>query len=197
MKYFASWSGGKDSTATILLAHEHGEPMDGVVFAKVMFDKGISGEYPEHRDFIYGKAIPVFENWGYKVNVLHADKTYKDIFFRRKKKGKSKGKIYGFPPLKGCCINGEIKMPPVREFWSKQGDDVMQYVGIAVDEPVRLNRIVRSKNQMSLLQKYGYTEHMAKEKCREYDLLSPIYNFSNRGGAVGFAKISRLANYEN
>lgn len=26
MKYVASWSGGKDSTASIILAHEHNEP---------------------------------------------------------------------------------------------------------------------------------------------------------------------------
>lgn len=26
MKYIASWSGGKDSTASIILAHEHNEP---------------------------------------------------------------------------------------------------------------------------------------------------------------------------
>ena len=28
MKYIASWSGGKDSTASIILAHEHNEPLD-------------------------------------------------------------------------------------------------------------------------------------------------------------------------
>ena len=27
MKYIASWSGGKDSTASIILAHEHNEPL--------------------------------------------------------------------------------------------------------------------------------------------------------------------------
>lgn len=38
------------------------------------------------------------------------------------------------------------------------------------------------KNKVSLLEKYGYTEEMAKEKCIEYGLLSPIYEFTNRGG---------------
>lgn len=27
MKYIVSWSGGKDSTASIILAHEHNEPL--------------------------------------------------------------------------------------------------------------------------------------------------------------------------
>lgn len=57
-----------------------------------------------------------------------------------------------------------------------------QSVGIAVDEPVRLNRVVETDNQTSLLQKYGYTEQMAFDLCKKYDLLSPIYGFSPRNG---------------
>lgn len=36
--YIASCSFGKDSIATILLALEHDEPLDRVVFSEVMFD---------------------------------------------------------------------------------------------------------------------------------------------------------------
>ena len=181
MKYIASCSFGKDSIATVLLAKEHNEPLDEIVYCEVMFDKEISGELPEHRDFIYNKAIPTFENWGYKVTILHSNKTYKDVFYRTKKKGNHAGEIYGFPPMH-CWANGELKIPPIREYWKSQGEDVTQYVGIAIDEQVRLDRVVKSRNQISLLEKYGYTEEMAKEKCRKYGLLSPIYDFSNRGG---------------
>ena len=44
-KFIASCSFGKDSLATILLAKEHGVPLDEAVYCEVMFDKGISGEY--------------------------------------------------------------------------------------------------------------------------------------------------------
>lgn len=182
MKYIASWSGGKDSTASIILAHENNEPLDLVIFSEVMFDKNISGELPEHIDFVKNKCIPLFESWGYKVIVLRSKKTYKDIFYRVKKRGNFRGKIYGFPPVKRCWANGELKIQPIREFWKSQSEDVTQYIGIAIDEQVRLDRVVKSRNQMSLLEKYGYTEKMAKEKCIEYGLLSPIYSFSNRGG---------------
>lgn len=181
MKYIASCSFGKDSIATILLAKEYNEPLDEIVYCEVMFDKDISGELPEHRDFIYNKAIPTFESWGYKVTVLRSEKTYKDIFYRVKKRGNCAGNIYGFPP-RHCWANGELKIPPIREYWKSQSEDVTQYVGIAIDEQVRLDRVVKSRNQMSLLEKYGYTEQMAKEKCIDYGLLSPIYSFSNRGG---------------
>ena len=48
--HIASCSFGKDSIATILAGLEHGDPIDRVVFAEVMFDnaRGISGEIPEH-----------------------------------------------------------------------------------------------------------------------------------------------------
>ena len=42
MKYIASWSGGKDSTASIILAHEHNELLDLIIFSEVMFDENIS-----------------------------------------------------------------------------------------------------------------------------------------------------------
>jgi hypothetical protein len=80
--YIASCSFGKDSIATILLALEHGEPLDRVVFAEVMFDneRGISGEIPEHIEWVYGTAIPKLESMGVKVDVVRAKKDYKHFF---------------------------------------------------------------------------------------------------------------------
>ncbi len=75
MRYLASCSFGKDSLAAILLAKKHGEPLDEAVYCEVMFDKTISGEVPEHRDFIYTKGIPALERMGIKVTVLRGKKT--------------------------------------------------------------------------------------------------------------------------
>ena len=68
MKTIQSWSGGKDSTASIILEHFHGLPPSDIIFSEVMFDKqrGISGELPEHIDFVKHKAIPIFKQWGIK-----------------------------------------------------------------------------------------------------------------------------------
>lgn len=80
--HIASCSFGKDSIATILLALEHDEPLDRVVFAEVMFDheKGISGETPEHIKWIYDTAIPKLKSMGAKVDVVRAKKDYKSFF---------------------------------------------------------------------------------------------------------------------
>jgi hypothetical protein len=56
----------------------------------------------------------------------------------------------------------------------------VQYVGIASDEPVRLRRL--QGDQVSLLEKYHYTEEDAKQLCQTAGLLSPVYAFTDRGG---------------
>ena len=63
---------GKDSLATLLPAKEHGEPLDEAVYCEVMFDKGISGEVPEYRDFIYETTIPRLEEMGARMLALQA-----------------------------------------------------------------------------------------------------------------------------
>lgn len=84
-----------------------------------------------------------------------------------------------------CVINRECKMQPIHAYYKQFKDyEIVQYVGIASDEPKRLARLQDKGNisKVSLLAKYGYTEDMAREKCLEYGLLSPIYQDGTRGG---------------
>ena len=184
--YIASCSFGKDSLATILLALEHKEPLDRVVFAEVMFDheRGISGEIPEHIEWVYSTAIPKLEQMGVKVDVVKSKKDYIHFFRSAVGGGRHKGKIYGFPIGGMCVINRECKRNPIHQYYKQFDCDIVQYVGIAIDEPKRLARLKQEgkTSQISLLAKYGYTEDMAKAKCLEYGLLSPIYGGGNRNG---------------
>ena len=174
MEYIASFSGGKDSTATILLAHEHNEPLDKIIFSEVMLNEEISGELPEHMDFIKNKAIPLFNEWGYKTEILHGKKKYMDIFMAEPTKGKRKGSgmKVGFPMMGKCAVNKPCKIRPINDR-IKQLGEVKQYVGIAADEPGRLEKL-ENTNKISLLAKYGYTEKMAFDICSDYCLLSQI-----------------------
>lgn len=185
MKYIASCSFGKDSIATIILAHLHNEPLDLIVYSEVMFDENISGENPLHRDFIYNVAIPTFEKWGYQVKVLRSNKmNYLKSFFTIVKKARTterNGKYRGFLVPFGCVMNSNCKVQPIKDFFKSQNmAEVTQYIGIALDEPKRLERL--KGNKISLLQKYKYTEKMAYKLCEEYGLLSPIYAHFPRGG---------------
>ncbi len=184
-KHILCISGGKDSVATAILALEYGEPLDMAVYCEVMFDKDISGEVPEHRDFVYQRMIPWLENNGVPVEVVRGGRTYLDCFHR--KIGKSKiesknGRYWGFPYGHGCYINRDCKTGAMHRFFRENGlTDAIQYVGIAADEKNRLSRL-DEKTRISLLAKYGYTEDMAAELCKEKGLYSPAYEFSKRNG---------------
>ena len=157
-KHIAFCSGGKDSVATLILSKEHNEPLDAVVFVEVMFDKNTSGEHPLHLNFISNKLAPFIEQ-ELKVPfiILRSDKTYVDYFFHLAVKGKHIGKPLGFPIPGMCCINRDCKMRPIRQFRNTLNSSILiEYVGIAADEPIRLQRL--QTNCISLLAKYGCTE---------------------------------------
>ena len=180
MRYLASCSFGKDSLAAILFAKKHGEPLDEAVYCEVMFDKTISGEVPEHRDFIYTKGIPALERMGIKVTVLRGKKTYVDLFTGRITRGPKKGMLRSFPVCGKCYVQQDCKLRPILRYQKTLPPDTVQYIGIAKDEQERLLRL--EGRQVSLLEKYNCTEQDAKELCRQAGLLSPIYQFTNRGG---------------
>ena len=181
MKHVASCSFGKDSLATILLALMHSEPLDEVVYCEVMFDDAISGEVPEHRDFIYGRAIPFLERNGIKVVVLRSEMTYIRSFYRVLQKGQSAGKLNSWPLCGKCCIQRDCKLPPIRAYMRSLGSGVVQYIGIAYDEQERLTRLEAEKT-ISLLEKYQKTERDAADICKRAGLYSPAYAFSDRNG---------------
>lgn len=180
VKHILSWSGGKDSTASVILCKEMGEPLDLILFSEVMFDETTSGELPEHIEFIKNVAIPKFNEWGYETKILHYDRTYMDYFNQVRQRGKNIGKKVGFPMADKCNVRN-CKVKPIENYIKTLHEEVIQYVGITVDEPLRMERLDKCR-KVSLLEKYGYTEDMARKKCEEYGLLSPYYSYSKRGG---------------
>lgn len=195
-----SWSGGKDSTASIILAHENNEPLDTIVFCEVMYDlkNNISGENPEHIKFIKEEAKPLFESWGYQVEILRANRDYLDFFHRiimyPRKHMDHKGKKFGFPCYGLCGVKRDLKLKPIDQYYKSISDEIIQYVGICTDEKRRLTSLRNQPGRISLLEKYGFTERMAREKCEEYGLLSPSYQFSDRGGCW-FCPNAKLAEH--
>ena len=157
-----------------------------------MFDhaRNISGEIPEHIDWIHSTAIPRFEAMGVKTRILRSDRDYMHLFKHRIGMGKCAGKIQGFPLADRCYINSQCKVKPIKQYLRSLGEDVTQYIGIAADEPKRLLRL--NDRKISLLAKYGYTEAMAKKLCEKHNLLSPIYQMATRNGCW-FCPNSRIS----
>ncbi len=186
MKHIVSWSGGKDSTATIIIAHELGLPIDLIVISLVWFDKKrkIYGEYPEHVEWVLNYAIPLFESWGYEVKVLESKRDYMYWFYHvleKSSKPERIGKYAGWV-IGGKCYMNREKTRPIHAYLKSLDYEYEEYVGIAIDEPKRLQSLLQKKGKRSLLAENNYTEKMCTDKCRQYNLLSPTYDFFKRGG---------------
>lgn len=141
MKHILTCSFGKDSIATALLALQHGEPLDELVYSEVMFSDTVSGELPEHKRFIYETAIPYFEKRGIPTRVLRGQKTYLDCFYHIVSRGNAEGKLASFPLTGRCGIQRDCKLPPIRNYQKTLPQDTVYYLGIAADEPIRLARL--------------------------------------------------------
>ena len=180
MKYVASLSFGKDSMAMLIKIKELGLPLDEVVYVDIMFDDDTSGETPEMASFITKAEKILKEKFNIEVTHLRGV-TFKEQFYKIKQRGKHIGDNYGFPYTIGAWCNDRLKMQPIKEYMRKQKDQIIQYVGIAYDEPERYERL-NHETHVAPLYDLKITEKEAMEICEKYDLLSPIYKTSFRGG---------------
>lgn len=180
MKYVASLSFGKDSMAMLIKIKELGLPLDEVIYVDIMFDDDTSGETPEMASFITKAEKILKEKFNIEVTHLRGV-TFKEQFYKVKQRGKHIGDNYGFPYTIGAWCNDRLKMQPIKEYMRKQKDQIIQYVGIAYDEPERYERL-NHETHIAPLYDLKITEKEAMEICEKYDLLSPIYKTSFRGG---------------
>ena len=188
-----SWSGGKDSTATVILCHEYGIPIKEIIYVKMMYDEELPATLPIMTDFV-DNAIKVFENWGYKVRVVKSLKTAKQLIERRYKKSKYEdrnGKQYGITTfLRGFCNFTNVKQKTIKNlFYSNQ----YEMIGYASDEVNRLHRLTDKK--CSIMAELGIKEEDTFNICRKYNLLSPLYDLGIKRDGCWFcpnsAKLQR------
>lgn len=83
--------------------------------------------------------------------------------------------------------NGEIGVPNSKREFSESpnttgGINIVQYLGIAADEPERIARHQQKENIRLPLVEIGWDETYCRQWCEENDLLSPIYTTATRGG---------------
>lgn len=171
MESVVSFSGGKNSTAMLILLKQLGIRVDGIVFA----DTG--AELPETYDFI----ATVEERIKQKIDVVKAPLDWFDWFYRPYVQGKHKGQdqIHGFPRTfqfkghgGGWCTRS-LKLDPIRKYANGRE----QLVGIAADEYHRVR-----KNRSYPLVEWKLTSLDCYNICVENDLLNPIYHRMGRSG---------------
>lgn len=148
-EHVVSFSGGKDSTAMLLLMLEKNMQIDEIVFA----DTG--KEFPE----MYVHIEKVEEFTGRKITRLKEKKGF-DYWFAEhvKTKGSRKGEVgYGWPTSKIRWCTAALK----RNVFNRhlRGRNVALYVGIAYDEKHR------AKEHSYPLIDWKITEKQALEYC--------------------------------
>jgi 3'-phosphoadenosine 5'-phosphosulfate sulfotransferase (PAPS reductase)/FAD synthetase len=154
MKHIVSFSGGKDSTAMLLMMIEKDMPIDEIIFC----DTG--KEFPA----MYDHIEQVEQYIGRKVIRLKAKRGF-DYWFGEhiKKKGERAGQPgYGWPNMLNRWCTGELKRKLSRHYL--KGLECIKYHGIAYDEPKRIDKN-QGRNIQYPLYEWGITERQTLQYC--------------------------------
>jgi 3'-phosphoadenosine 5'-phosphosulfate sulfotransferase (PAPS reductase)/FAD synthetase len=170
-------SGGKDSTALLLMMLDLGIPVHKVLYA----DVGEPAEFSEMR--LYIKKVEEFT--GIPITtVRNKEKTAESIFYGTFIRGTRVGQMRGFPPTVGtaCDFRRDLKAKPLKDA-SGQGNHV--YIGIAADESHRSRcmEYAQGKNTYHFpLVDWGITEAECMAYLRQRGLYNSLYDYFNRMG---------------
>lgn len=167
-------SGGKDSTAMLLMMLEKNMPVDIVLFC----DTGI--EFPA----MYEHIDKIEKYIGIPITRLKADKSFEyyliehEVNYRpTSEKYGTDIKGYGWAGARSRWCTSELKTRVISGYLKdlKREYDVIEYVGIAADEPSRI------KNLRYPLYEWGITEAKALEYCysKGFDF-GGLYKLFNR-----------------
>ena len=134
--YIVSFSGGKDSTAMLLLLIEKGYPIDEVI----MCDTGM--EF----DDMYIHIEKVKKMIKLPITILKNEKTFEYYMFNHvKTKGKNKGsKGYSWPDFRNRWCTKVLKQQVIENYlkgkYPTDKYEIWEYHGIAFDEIKRTNK---------------------------------------------------------
>lgn len=160
-----SLSGGKDSTAMLLLMIERGMPIDAVIAA----DTGM--EFPEMYEHLAKVDDLLYRERGLHITTLRHPKGFEWLMFEEPKQKKSSlenrarlGVVpygNGWPGIRVRWCTGQLKTHLISKEVNrlKKEKNALHYVGIAADEAWRC------KNEVYPLVEWGITEAEALQAC--------------------------------
>jgi len=154
MKHIVSFSGGKDSTAMLLMMIEKSMQIDDIIFCDT------TKEFPDMYKHI--EKVKEFIN-PLKITTLSFDFDY---WFgeRIKTKGKFKNEVgYGFPNMMNRWCTA-LKRDTIKKYLKKY-KSCIKYYGIAIDEKERCNKNNSKEIIKYPLVKWKITEKQALQYC--------------------------------
>lgn len=153
-KHIVSFSGGKDSTAMLLMMIDNECDIDEIVFC----DTGM--EFPEmykHIEEVNGHLDAI--DFHTRIKVLQAKHSFEYYLGTHKKKN---GKIgYGFPDFRNRWCTTLMKQNLMRKYCKGN----IEYHGIAIDERHRADKNKTNRNIKYPLINWYITEKEALEFC--------------------------------
>lgn len=156
MKHIASVSFGKDSLAMLLKLIELEYPLDEVVF----YDTGM--EFQAIYE-VRNRVVQILNDKGIKYTELKPEYDFEWKMFDKPVNGRKNGFHYGYSWCGGRCRWGTADKLKALEKYCK---GCIEYVGIAVDEPQRLQK-ERRGNKAFPLADWNMTEADCLEYCYE------------------------------
>ncbi|WP_278574813.1 phosphoadenosine phosphosulfate reductase family protein [Fusobacterium ulcerans] len=158
MKRIVSFSGGKDSTAMLLMMIEKEIWIDEIIF----LDTGV--EFTE----MYKHIEKIEKYINRPITKLKAENSYEFMMFDyEKKKGKNKGqKGYSWADFRNRWCTQYLKKQVMNRYLKEKykNIEIIEYHGIAADETKRLVKN-REKNIKYPLAEWGVIEKEALEYC--------------------------------
>ena len=159
-RYIASVSWGKDSAAMLLMLIERGWPVDEVMF----YDTGMEFNAIYR---IRDSVLPVLELMGIKYTELKPKNSFLYDMLERPVAHRNGTTSCGYRWCGGPCRWQTRWKLDAMDRYAKENNAVV-YIGIAADEPKRLERMEEYK--VAPLAEWGVTEAEALQYCREHGI---------------------------
>ena len=161
VKYIASVSFGKDSLAMLLRLLKERYPLDFVVFYNTGMEFACIYK-------IRDAVIQLLNERGIRFVELSPDEPFIYSALERKiKYRKQDGYHYGYGWCGGPCRWAtQYKLQAIQRFKASLNDEVIDYVGIAADEPERFDKAKCEGKVLPLVQ-WGMTEADCLQYCRD------------------------------
>lgn len=159
MLHVVQFSGGKDSTAMLLMMLEKQMPVDYIIFC----DTGM--EFPEMYEHIQKVDKYIQEKYGKHVTTIKPSYSFEHYMFDHERtSGEFKGlKGYSWSNMRLRWCTKELKIRPTDIFLKQLGQPYTLYIGIAYDEPKRHENI--ANNIIHPLFDWRLTEQECLQYC--------------------------------
>ncbi len=163
MKHIVSFSGGKDSTAMLLMMREREQsnpqqyPVDEIIFCDT------SKEFPA----LYRHIDKIEKYIDIPITRLKGNKTFDYWMFEHQKtKGKHIGKKgYGWPDMRARWCTAYFKREIINKYLKeKYQNEYIEYIGIAYDEFKRYEKTQNGHKRYPLIE-WKVTEGMTLKYC--------------------------------